>query len=235
MTKALLIMLLKKLIKLIFRYSKSVFWYFVLKIFGKKFKTNKKFRTVYIICPGPSLNNFKKRKFEDNCLCIFINHSLKISNEFDCNKILFTGDTTRANEILQYKSEIEHIISIGHFFQLNFNVLRKFKFIIPDITFSNEYGIIGKQNNILKFDDLGKSISAGFGSFVNGLSFSLWFRPSIIKIVGSDFGYKSEKKYSFEFDGINSNTPFERIKLDYFKVRSIIEKNNIIVENIINN
>lgn len=231
MIKVLLVMSLKKLIKLIFRFSKSVFWYLVLKIFGKKFRINKKFRTIYIICPGPSLNNFKKRKFEDNCLCIFINHSLKIANEFDCNKILFTTDTTRANEILQYKSEIEHIILIGHFFQLNCNVINKFKFIVPEITFSNEYGIVGKENNNLKFVDLGKSTGAGFGSFVNGLSFSVRFKPDIIKIVGSDFGVKNGEKYSFKFDGKDSNVHFDLIKKDYLKIKSIIERNNIIIEN----
>lgn len=213
---------MKKLIKHSLRYLKSVYWYLYTSIFSRRFETKSVFENIYIICPGPSLSSFKKRVFPENTLLIFVNHSAKISKEFKNKKLMFTSDTTRAIECLEYEEELKKIILVGHFFQLKSSVITNYDFIIPEISFDFRYGIIGKPPKQITFQSLGKNSGVGFGSFLNALSFAIRFNPKTINLIGCDFGEKKDKKYAFKFDGINSYTPFSDIYTQYKGLSKII-------------
>jgi hypothetical protein len=152
---------------------------------------------------------------------------VKISDEFNCEKLLFTADTTRANEILSYQFNFQKIIAIGHFFQMNSSILREFNFIVPNVKFDLKYGLVGKSCKKLVEKNIGKNCGVGFGSLLNAINFATRFGPDTINLVGCDFGQKLSKKYAFDFNGINSNTPFDDIFEQFLVLEEILCKMNI--------
>ena len=220
---------MKRLIKCSIRYLKSVYWYIQTLVYSKSYQTDESYENVYVICPGPSLSDFEKRDFPKNTIIIFVNHAAKISNEFNSDKLLFTADTTRAIECLEYESSLKKIILIGHFFQLKSRVIKNYEFIVPMVTFHLKYGIVGKPTKEITYQNLGGNYGVGFGSFLNALSFSIRFKPKTLNLVGCDFGEKKDNKYAFNFKGINSNTPFSDIFNQYLRLEKILIEKGIII------
>lgn len=223
---------LKELIKFKLRLFKSVYWFIQVYFFSRRFVSSNKYKDIFIICPGPSLKKFKVRSFSDSSLIIFINHAVKISNEFNCDKLLFTADTTRANELLSYQINFQKIIAIGHFFQMNSNILNGFNFLVPKVKLDLNYGLVGKRCKIIVEKNIGKDCGIGFGSLLNAINFATRFNPSTINLVGCDFGQKSSEKYAFEFKGINSHTPFDEIFKQFLLIEEILRKMKIRINRI---
>jgi hypothetical protein len=217
-------MFLKKLMKLIFRILKSLYWYFIVSLFSKRFNQTSTFDKIFIICPGPSLRSFSKREFADDSLLIFINHSCKFANEFVGNKILFTSDTIRANEILNYNLNFPRVLALGHIFQMNTKIFRNYNFIIPRISFDFKYGLIGKRCSKISANYLGKNCGIGYGSLLNSISFATRFNPKEINLIGCDFGIKEGHKYGFTFNGVNSETPFNLIYSQFLVIKDCLLK-----------
>ena len=217
-------MFLKKLMKLIFRILKSLYWYFIVSLFSKRFNQTSTFDKIFIICPGPSFSSYSKREITDDSLIIFINHSCKFANEFIGNKILFTSDTIRANEILNYNLNFPRVLALGHIFQMNTKIFRNYTFIVPKISFDFKYGLIGKRCTKIDSIYLGKNCGIGFGSLLNSISFATRFNPKEINLIGCDFGIKEGEKYSFTFTGAISETPFSDIFNQFLLLKECLLK-----------
>ena len=129
--------IIKKIFKLLTIYFKSIIYFIIIKLRNQNISVGNlliekfgKYKNVHIVCPGPSLNLIIESELEEDSLIIFVNHSIDIidsENLLNFERILFTADVTRANELLKEKKEkfkrFTSILFPGHLFHLNRNVL----------------------------------------------------------------------------------------------------------------
>ena len=195
---------------------------------------------VHIVLPGPTGEKIIKSEFNSNECIIFVNHAIKLANQVntDIDKYSFLADTTRAIEVMElFNNQIKATTSI--FMPYNFihlrrklNLLSRFSiYLMPEITFNFKLGLECKNRGAINFKSLDiRPCGYGFGTLCFVLQLAYLFKPKIINTYGCNFGLVSNKRYFDETLPLRSDTPYEKIKLDFEIIKKIIEKKNIAIE-----
>ena len=240
---------LKLLLRIVKRIYSSIFWYIFLALYNIKRNQTSilkekfgSFREVHIICPGPSLDKVKHNIFKKSSLIIFVNHAVKainLKNLEDCSKISFTGDCTRAREILNYKDKsLDKIVKVicpvnfCHFARI---ILEKYDFVYnihPKL--SLKYGLVEKQfkkHHLIEAPKNNVFRGYGYGSLPMALIFGLIFDPHKIHLWGCDLKNSDDKRYSNLAGGAqyhhNDITPYEKLKKELGDIESLFLTRNI--------
>ena len=217
------------------RLSSSLFW--TLKIMLRNNKKNiseklikkygKESTNVHIICPGPSIKSILESNLDKNHIYIFVNHAVAYASkkEFkDLNKIFFSADPVRANEIISQRilefEMCESVLFPGHLFHMNLNVFNKFNniYLPKKLSIDYEFGLVGKSSDPRNIKmPINTFTGYGFGSLAASVSLALLFNPQIINFWGCDFGDKNGRSYGVD------NVPQLGWATPHDKIRKIID------------
>ena len=214
--------------------------YFYLKTRNStKVQLKKKYRRIVIICPGPSAIKIAEEKFSDDDMIIFINHAIKLvgfldKNNFACisdNLFYFSQDTPRTYEAYNLHpkemSKVKVFFLPYHYMHIPyFNYLSNINFLLnPKFRFSWEYGFELNNNSTDGFKriSMGRNSACGFGTLVTSLQLALAMGEKKIVLYGCDFGVSKDKRYFDEAIPVRLDTPFDKIRTDFFEVKNILQ------------
>jgi hypothetical protein len=190
---------------------------------ARSFLFEKKFRRVFIVCPGPTANTILDESFTDSDIVILINHAIKLAEYVDLKKNIyyFSLDYTRTSEIYQQSHSlflrVKKIFLPYHFFHLTNKALIKEIDIVllPKVTFSFTYGLMLKNNGPENINIMRRKFCAnGFGTLASFLQIAFNFKPDEVVFCGCNFGKMSGSQYFDNLIPIRNDTPFDKIKND---------------------
>ena len=136
------------------------------------------------------------------------------------------------------KMHIKNSISIfcpynfSHLRRKNLDYLSNFSiYLMPKLFFDFRHGLQCLSKDAENFKALEiRPCGYGFGSLCFSLQMAYLFRPKKIFLYGCNFGEKSNKLYFDSSIPIRSDTPHEKIKLDFYKIKNILENNGIYIK-----
>ncbi len=192
------------------------------------FNNNKKFR---IFLPGPSVTNFKFNSKKDEYINIYVNNTFSLLKKFKTkNNFYFTSDIKRAEEFIANNTNpnIKSILYPVDFFQINRKIIRDFDHVIlPNLSFFFKYGLKTRYKNVNKIKSLShisKRYRYGFGSLNSCLAL-IFDSVCDLEVWGADFTKSKGAHFKNHSGFIDSESPFARMKEEFFKIITKLDCN----------
>jgi hypothetical protein len=189
------------------------------------------YKTVHVVCPGPTASNIKNAEIDKDDAVIFVNFAVKLSPEVLSGNLFFlSADIVRYKEVLEsftLPANIKNrILLLASTFRLGSdNTWRKSDvLIVPHYRFKWPIGLSAKISSLDKLskETLGCE-QTGFGTLNYALQVAAHMGEREIKLYGCDFGKVKGMLYGVENIPIRNDTPYDVIKFDFDRLVKHLE------------